>query len=113
MFKDLADWRQQQRDGWELEIVDREPGARGFHVQPRRWIVERSFAWLSRKRRLAKDYERKVHTSETRIESASACLLLRRCADAKTSATAPNAPAQVTMCPVSAAGALDAPQRLR
>src|SRR5262249_3578795 len=60
--KELADWCRQQGDGWDLEIVGREPGTQGFQVQPRRWVVERCFAWLSRNRRLAKDYERKVQT---------------------------------------------------
>jgi putative transposase len=76
--KELADWCLQQGGGWDLEVVEREPGTRGFSVQPRRWIVERSFAWLSRNRRLAKDYERKVQTSEMLIELASIRLLLRR-----------------------------------
>jgi putative transposase len=78
--KELADWCRQQGDGWDLEIVGREPGTRGFQVQPRRWVVERCFAWLSRNRRLAKDYERKVQTSETLIEVAAIRLLLRRLA---------------------------------
>jgi putative transposase len=78
--KDLADWCRQQGDGWELEIVEREPGTRGFQVQPRRWVLERCLAWLSRNRRLAKDYERKVQTSETLIELAATRLLLRRLA---------------------------------
>jgi putative transposase len=75
--KELADWCQQQ-GGWELEIVERPPGASGFSLQSHRWIVERSFAWLSRNRRLAKDYERKVQTSETLIEVAASRLALRR-----------------------------------
>jgi putative transposase len=75
--KELADWCKAQGD-WELEIVEREPGTHGFQVKPRRWVVERSFAWLSRNRRLAKDYERRVQTSETLIEVAAARLLLRR-----------------------------------
>jgi putative transposase len=58
--------------------VEREPGTRGFQVQPRRWVIERSFAWLSRNRRMAKDYERKVQTSETLIELVAIRLLLRR-----------------------------------
>ena len=78
--KELAEWCRQQGDGWDLEIVEREPGTRGFSVQPRRWIVERSFAWLSRHRRLAKDYERKVQTSETLIEVAATRLALHRLA---------------------------------
>jgi len=75
--KDLADWCRVQ-GGWELEIVHREPGSRGFSVQPRRWVVERSFAWLSRNRRLAKDYERKAQSSETLIELAASRMILRR-----------------------------------
>jgi putative transposase len=78
--KELADWCQQQGSGWDLEVVERIPGTRGFTVQPRRWVVERSFAWLIRNRRLAKDYERKVQTSETLIEVAAIRLLLRRLA---------------------------------
>ncbi len=49
---------------------------------PRRWVVERTFGWLSRNRRLAKDYERKVQTSEILIEVATIRLLLRRLARA-------------------------------
>jgi putative transposase len=60
--------------------VAREPGTRGYGVQPRRWVVERSFAWLIRNRRLAKDYERRVQTSETLIEVAVTRLVLRRLA---------------------------------
>jgi transposase len=58
--KELAEWCQQQGDGWDLEVVEREPGSRGFSIQLRRWVVERCFAWLIRNRRLAKDFERKV-----------------------------------------------------
>ncbi|HEY1388659.1 MAG TPA: IS5 family transposase [Ktedonobacterales bacterium] len=76
--KELADWCRQQGAGWELEIVAHEPGTRGFTVQPRRWVVERSFAWLSRNRRLAKDYERKVQTSETLMELAMIRMLVAR-----------------------------------
>jgi putative transposase len=42
--KELADWCRQQGNGWDLEVVERAPGTRGFSVQPRRWVVERSFA---------------------------------------------------------------------
>jgi putative transposase len=79
--KELADWCKQQGDGWDLEVVEREPGMRGFSIQPRRWVVERCFAWLNRSRRLAKDYERKVQTSETLIEVAATRLLLQRLAE--------------------------------
>jgi transposase len=63
-----------------VEIVGRDPEAQGFAVQPRRWVVERSFAWLVRNRRLRIDYERKVQTSETLIEAAFIRMLLRRLA---------------------------------
>lgn len=76
--KELADWRREQGDGWELEVAECEPGTRGFAVLPRRWVVERSLAWLLRNRRLAKDYERTVQTSETLIEIAATRLVLRR-----------------------------------
>jgi transposase len=71
-------WHRQQGDGWDLKAVERARGTRGLSVQPWRWVVERDLAWLSRNRRLAKDYERKVQTSETLIEVAAIRLLLRR-----------------------------------
>jgi len=79
--RELADWCATRGD-WKLEIVEHKPGTRGFAVQPRRWVVERSFAWLIRNRRLAKDYERMVQTSETLIRVAAARLVLRRLARA-------------------------------
>ncbi len=77
----LAKWCQEQ-GGWELEVVERDKEARGFEVLPKRWIVERTFAWLGRNRRLVKDYERKAQTSETLIEVAMIRLMLRRLARA-------------------------------
>lgn len=61
-----------------MEVVERTQGVRGFAVLPKRWIVERTFGWLSRNRRMSKDYERKVQTSETLIEVAMIRLLLAR-----------------------------------
>jgi len=61
-----------------LEIVNREPGQKGFQILPRRWVVERTFAWLGRYRRLSKDYERCPQTSETVVYIASVHLMLRR-----------------------------------
>jgi putative transposase len=75
--QELADWCKAVGD-WELEVVQRAPGVRGFAVQPKRWVVERTFSWLSRNRRMSKDYERKVQTSETLIEVAMIRLLLAR-----------------------------------
>jgi transposase len=81
--KELAEWCQQQGEGWDLEVVERAAGTHSFQLLPRRWVVERSLAWLSRNRRLAKDYERMVQTSETLIELAAMRLLLRRLARCK------------------------------
>jgi putative transposase len=75
----LVGWLEEQ-GGWELEIVERDREAKGFEVLPKRWIVERTFSWLIRNRRLSKDYERLVQTSETFIEVAMIRLILRRLA---------------------------------
>jgi putative transposase len=77
----LAGWCEEQ-GGWELEIVERRSSANteGFVVLPHRWIVERTLGWLIRNRRLTKDYERMVQTSETFIEVAMIRLILRRLA---------------------------------
>ncbi|CAM3681198.1 hypothetical protein DESA109040_19750 [Deinococcus saxicola] len=48
--------------GWTLEIIKRSDKAKGFQVLPRRWVVERSLAWLTRSRRLSRDYEGRCHT---------------------------------------------------
>ena len=73
----LASWLEEQ-GGWELQIVERDPKAKGFEVLAKRWIVERTFSWLIRNRRLSKDYERLVQSSETFIEIAMIRLILRR-----------------------------------
>jgi putative transposase len=77
----LAGWVEEQC-GWELEIVERSSSTdtKGFTVLPQRWIVERTLGWLMRNRRLSKDYERKVQTSETFIEVAMIRLILKRLA---------------------------------
>ena len=75
----LAAWCK-ERGGWELEIVERSADTEGFVVLPHRWIVERTLSWLMRNRRLSKDYERKVQTSETFMEVAMIRLILRRLA---------------------------------
>lgn len=77
--EELAGWCRREGN-WELEIVERNPNAEGFSVVAHRWVVERTFGWLSRNRRLSKDYERKVQTSEALIEVATVRLLLRRLA---------------------------------
>jgi putative transposase len=59
-------------------MVKRDLQTKSFKVLPRRWVAERTFKWLSRNRRLAKDYERRGQTSETLIEISITRLLLRR-----------------------------------
>jgi putative transposase len=63
---------------WVLDLVRKPKGLKGFKVLPRRWIVERTFAWLSRCRRLSKDYERLTSSSETMVHVAMIRLMLRR-----------------------------------
>jgi len=61
-----------------LEVVLRSDDVRGFVVLPKRWVVERTFAWLNNHRRLSKDYERFTKTSEAMIQIAMTRLMLRR-----------------------------------
>jgi transposase len=61
-----------------IEIVKRPGGAKGFVVLPKRWIVERSIAWLSRNRRLAKDWECKNQKARAFLLWASIRLMLRK-----------------------------------
>jgi putative transposase len=68
--------------GWTLEIVEKLQGQIGFQVLPRRWVVERTFSWLNRQRRLGKDYERLPETSEAFIYVAMIRLMVRRLAHA-------------------------------
>lgn len=53
---------------WVIEVVTRRDGAVGFEVQPWRWVVERTFGWLGRYRRLSKDYEHNPKSSEAWID---------------------------------------------
>jgi putative transposase len=71
--------------GYALEVVARPPGSQGFAVLPRRWVVERSFAWVGRYRRLSKDYEALTGTSEAMIWAAVGTTMLRRLATRGTS----------------------------
>jgi transposase len=63
-----------------IEIVRKPADQRGFAVHPRRWVVERLFAWLSRNRRLAKDFEATLASATAFLYAASAMLLVRRLA---------------------------------
>ena len=75
--EELARWSREKGD-WELEIAERVEDAEGFAIVARRWVVERSFGWLLRNRRLSKDYERKLQSSEAFIEIAMIRLMLKR-----------------------------------
>ena len=66
--------------GLTLIIVRRVKGSRGFAVQPRRWVVERSLGWLGRWRRLSKDYEELPEVSEAMVTLAMIRLMLHRLA---------------------------------
>ena len=73
----LVAWVKEQT-GWTLEIIPRPAEAAGFVLLPKRWVVERTFAWLSKCRRLSKDYEHLVASSEALIRLAMIGLMLRR-----------------------------------
>ena len=63
---------------WTIEIVKRATGAAGFQLLPRRWVVERTLAWLNRNRRLAKDFEASIASAKAWVYIASVQLLVRR-----------------------------------
>ncbi|MEU5095877.1 IS5 family transposase [Streptomyces sp. NPDC020996] len=75
----LTDWTDQHL-GVVLDIVRRNDDVQGFQVLPRRWVVERSFAWLLRSRRLVRDYERRPDTSEAVVLWSMTMLMSRRLA---------------------------------
>ena len=66
--------------GIAIQIVRKMPGQVGFEVHPRRWVVERCFAWLNRNRRLAKDFEASIASATAFLYAASAMMLIRRLA---------------------------------
>ena len=65
---------------WTLEIVKRSDDAKGFEVLPRRWVIERTLAWLGRCRRLAKDWETTIASAEAWVTIAHIRVLTRRLA---------------------------------
>jgi transposase len=65
---------------WTLEIVRRSDAVQGFELLPRRWVVERTIAWLNRNRRLAKDFEATIESAHAWLMIASVKMLLRRLA---------------------------------
>jgi putative transposase len=67
-----------QMGRWTIEVIKRSDAAKGFEVLPRRWVVERTFAWLGRCRRLAKDFEATIASAVAWILVAHIRLLIRR-----------------------------------
>lgn len=76
LVRSLDRWRRSL--GWVLQIVKRTDGLKGFVVVPKRWIVERTFGWLTRYRRLNRDYETLPQCSETMVYLAMIRLMVRR-----------------------------------
>lgn len=72
--------RLQHQYGITVEVVSKPKTAKGWHLLPRRWVVERTFAWLGRFRRMSKDYAFLVATSEAMIYSILSSLMLRQLA---------------------------------
>jgi putative transposase len=73
----LVDWVKEVCN-WMLVIVKRSDDIKGFQVLPRRWVVERTFGWLGRYRRLSKDYEGLTESSQAFIFAAMIHIMVRR-----------------------------------
>ena len=83
--RQLDRWKAKQASlSWRLEIISRPRNAKGFVLLPKRWVAERSFAWLGRSRRLSKDYERRTDSSRTMIQLAAVNQMLHRLAPEST-----------------------------
>lgn len=80
----LVDWVKRHCQ-WVLDIVRRSDDAEGFEVLPRRWVVERTFAWFGKYRRFSKDYEYHPRSSETMVYLAMSHVMVRRLAAKTTS----------------------------
>ena len=74
----LQRWLKRKQVAYAVEVVSRPSGARGFALLHRRWVVERSIAWLGRYRRLSKEYEYSTESSEAQIQLSSVQLMVRR-----------------------------------
>ena len=74
----LAAWMARTRAGYEVDVVERPPGSVGFVRLPKRWVVERTFAWIGRYRRNSRDYEWYAESSESMIKACSIQQMLRK-----------------------------------
>jgi putative transposase len=70
----------EHRPGWTLDVKRPPKGSKGFAVVAKRWVVERTFAWMDRNRRLSKDDEKTTSSSAATVKWANISLLLRRLA---------------------------------
>ena len=68
----------EERMNYRLEVVKRNPETKGWQKLPQRWVVERTFAWLGRSRRLSKDYEKRTPTSEAMVKISMVHLMVKR-----------------------------------
>jgi putative transposase len=75
---DLSDWLSVHRRPYEIAVVNRPPEAEGWVKLPKRWVVERTFAWLGRYRRLSKEYEKLTATSEAMVQVSVIHHMVRR-----------------------------------
>jgi putative transposase len=73
----LNDWLKREKVSYEIEVVSRPAGAKGFVLLHRRWVVERTFAWIGRYRRNSRDYEWSTESSEAMIKVCSIHRMLR------------------------------------
>lgn len=75
--RSLDGWLAKTKAGYVIDVVGRPPGSVGFVKLPRRWVVERTFAWLGRSRRNSRDYERHTRSSEAMLQISSIHRMLR------------------------------------
>jgi putative transposase len=87
--RELDDWLEQRKAPFRVEVVERPEGAKGFVRLPKRWVAERSLAWLGRDRRHSKDYEWYPESSETWVKISAIAGMLRRLAPDDTRESAP------------------------
>jgi len=76
--KSLAKWLAVQKTSYDIEVKEKPDGTKGFVLLRRRWVVERTFAWLGRYRRNSKDYERDTASSEATLKISAIHMMLRR-----------------------------------
>jgi putative transposase len=81
---ELYDWLSAHRRPYKVAVVSRPPNAEGWVKLPKRWVVERTFAWLGRYRRLSKDYEKLTETSAAMVQVCAIHHMARRLKPPKT-----------------------------